>query len=102
MTEEKARSKMDVISQVQRNSMDLDDNKSLYQKARQIDNSIMWKDIREWKRRRQKSPIKGFNSYVAHSSREQYQMVLAHIQPMMKSIMEDRDPEHIEQAMSIP
>ena len=102
MTEEKAKSKMDVISQVPRNSMDLDDNKSLYQKARQIDNSIMWKDILEWKRRRQKSPMKGFNSYVANLPREQYQMDLAHIQPMMKSIMEDKDPEHVEQAMNIP
>jgi len=46
--------------------------------------------------------MKGFNSYVANLPREQYQLDLAHIQPMMKSIMEDKDPDNIEQAMNIP
>ena len=102
MTEETTKSKMDVISQAFRTSIDLDDNKSLYKKAHKLDNSIMWKDILEWKRRRQKSPMKGFNSYVANLPREQYQLDLAHMQPMMKAIMEDKDPDHIREALDIP
>ena len=58
--------KQAIISEVFKKSAELDDNKSLYRKAREKDLSIEWKDMLEWKRRRQKQGYKGYNSYMAN------------------------------------
>jgi len=51
--------KQAIIADVFKKSMDVDDNKSLYRKAREKDLSIEWKDILEFKRRKQKQGYKG-------------------------------------------
>ncbi len=83
--------KQAIIADVFKKSMDVDDNKSLYRKAREKDLSIEWKDILEFKRRKQKQGYKGYNSYIANLPREQYHIDVAYIQGMMKDIMQEKD-----------
>jgi hypothetical protein len=89
--------KMDTISEIHKKSINLETNASLYKKAHAADNSILWKDILEWKRRRQKSPMKGYNSCIANLPREQFQMDLANIVAMMKAIMQEKGFEEAEE-----
>ena len=61
--------KQAIIADVFKWSRNVDDNKSLYRKARERDISIEWKDILEFKRRKQKQGYKGYNSYIANLPR---------------------------------
>jgi hypothetical protein len=47
-------------------------------------------------RARQKFGYKGYNSFVANLPNEQYHMDMAYMQPMMKDIMEEKDPENLD------
>jgi len=93
--------KQAIISEVFKKSGDVDDNKSLYKKAREKDINIEWKDILEWRRKRQKQGYKGYNSYIAKLPREQYHINIAYMEGMMKDIRKEKDPDNWEQIKTL-
>jgi transposase InsO family protein len=88
--------KQKLIGDIMKNSIEIENPRTLYRKAYAQDNSIEWKDVATFWRARQKFAYKGYNSFVANLPREQYHIDVAYMQPMMKAIMEEKDPDKVD------
>ena len=89
--------KQKLIGDILKKSIEIENPRTLYKKAFAEDKSIEWRDAQKFWRARQKFGYKGYKSYVANLPRQQYHMGMAYRQPMMKDIMEEKDPTNLDQ-----